>query len=136
MKKLLTALFIAGAMALTGCKPDILKSDSAKSKLTSNGYKVEVYAEAEAKVRIQGLDYEGVSFKDALVADKGTGDDKDVLLVFYFAGIKEAESFMSINIAKMNGFLEANLGSKLQSRVGTHNNIAYAGSETSFSVAF
>lgn len=91
-------------------------------------------------MRIQELNYEGVSFKDALVAAKGTGDDKDVLLVFYFASIKEAESFMSNNehenLAKMNGFLEANLDSNLQSRVGTHTNIAYAGSETSFSVAF
>lgn len=136
MKKLLTALFIAGAMALTGCKPDTLKSDSAKSKLTSNGYNVEVYGDTEAKARITGLDYEGFTLVNALVADKGTRDNKDFLLAFYFNTVDEASNFVTKNIAQFNSYLEKNLGSNLTAKQGSHNNVAYAGSETSFSVAF
>ena len=84
MKKLISMLFCVGALALSACSPDMKNSASAKSNLTGASYSVEVYGEAEAKTRIQNLKYDGFTFKDALVADTGSGDDKDLLIAFFF----------------------------------------------------
>ena len=139
MKKLISMLFCVGALALSACSPDMKNSASAKSNLTGASYSVEVYGEAEAKTRIQNLKYDGFTFKDALVADKGSGDDKDLLIAFFFNNIDDASNFMTgdnNNIVLMNKYCEDNLGKNLQTRVGTYNNVAYCGSETSFQAAF
>lgn len=139
MKKLFTTLFVAGALALTACSANIIKSDSSKSKLEGKGYSVEVYAEAEAKARIQNLNYDDVEFVDAVIASKGTGADADVFLGFYFKSVDAASKFIEKdnyhNLALMNSWLENMLGENLETEVGSHNNVAYAASKTSAAIA-
>ena len=139
LKKLFTTLLVAGTFALTACQANI-SSGSSKNKLTSAGYTVEVYSEAEAKVRIANLNYEGVSFTDALYAEKGTGENKDLLIAIYFPSIDAADSFVSKNnhenLGLLNSFGDRNLGENLTKKVGVHNNVAYVGSVTSFAAAF
>ena len=136
MKKFLATLLFAGAIAMTACAPDIKTAAASESKLKSNGYTVEVYSDTEAKASITGLDYEGFTLVNALFADKGTRDNKDFLLAFYFNTVDEASNFVTKNIAQFNRYLEKNLGSNLTAKQGSHNNVAYAGSETSFNSAF
>lgn len=136
MKRLISGLLLAGAFALTACSPTMYSSSSSKSKLEGKGYSVEVYSFEEAKVRITGLNYEGFEFTDALVADKGADEDKDVLVAFYFKKVDDASKFVEENIAQMNRYAENTLGSNLTVKVGSHNNVAYTGSETSFTNAF
>ena len=136
MKKFLATLLFVGAMAMTACAPDIKTAAASEGKLKSNGYSVEVYGDAEAKQRIVGPEYEGFTFTNALVAEKGTEENKDVLVAFYFGSVAEADTFISKNIAILNNYADRNLGKNLTKRVGSHNNVAYAGSETSFNSAF
>ena len=136
MKRLISTLLVAGAFALTACSPTMYSSSSSKSKLEGKGYTVEVYSFEEAKARITGLNYEGFDFTDALVADKGADDERDVLLAFYFKNVDDASKFIEENIGQMNRYAENTLGSNLTVRVGSHNNVAYTGSETSFANGF
>ena len=139
MKKLLVTTMLVGSLMLTACQADTMKSANAKKNLEGKGYAVEVYGYEEAKVRIQNLDYESHNFTDALIADKGKGDDADFLIAFFFKNINDAEAFVTGehgNIAQMNGYIETHLGKNLKAKVGMHNNVAYLGSETSFSAAF
>ena len=140
MKKLLATLLIAGSLAITACQPNIYTSSDAKGKLSSKEYTVEVYAEAEAKQRLANLNYEGVTFTDALYAEKGKDDDKDLLIAFFFASVDDATNFTDKNNHENLGMLDdygaKNLGANLKKKVGTHNNVAYIGSETSFAAAF
>lgn len=138
MKKIIMTLFCAGALALTSCGATMYSSSSTKSNLSGKGYEVEVFTAEEAKARIQGMDYEGVTLKDALLAHKGSGDDKDGIVAFFFGSIDEAENFVKAgnNIVLLNSFVELYIGKNLKAKVGSHNNVAYAGSETSFSNAF
>ena len=50
--------------------------------------------------------------------------------------MNEAEKFNTENIAIMSGYAEISIGKNLTSKVGSHNNVAYVGSETSFKAAF
>ena len=81
-----------------------------------------------------------VTFTDALFAEKGAGENKDLLVAFYFANMDAAESFISKNshenLTILNHYGEVNLGEKLEKKVGQHNNVAYVGSNTSFAAAF
>ena len=139
MKKLIGTLLVTGMLALSSCGATMLSSGSAKSGLSGAGYSVEVYGEEEAKVRIQNLKYDGFTFKDALVADKGSDDNKDLLIAFFFNNIDDSSRFMTgdnNNIVLMNKYIEDNLGSKLKGKIGSYNNVAYCGSETSVTAAF
>lgn len=140
MKKLVATLIMTSALMLSACQADRLTSSASKDKLTKAGYAVEVYGEKEAQVRIEGLNYKGVTFTDAVYAEKGKDDDKDLLVAFYFADINAASNFVSMNdnenLAILNRYADNNLGANLKKRVGTHNNVAYVGSETSFTAAF
>lgn len=139
MKKMIGTLLCAGILALSSCAADMKNSGSAKSGLSGAGYSVEVYGYEEAKTRIQNLKYDGFTFKDAIYAEKGSGDSKDLLIAFFFNNIDDASNFMTgdnNNIVLMNGYLEKNLGKNLQGKVGTYNNVAYCGSETSYTAAF
>lgn len=139
MKKLMSTLLLAGVLALSSCGADMKNSASAKSGLSGAKYSVEVYGYEEAKTRIQNLKYDGFTFTDALVAEKGSGDDKDLLIAFFFKNTDDPVNFMTgdnNNISLMNRYLERNLGKNLQGKVGTYNNVAYCGSETSYTAAF
>ena len=140
MKKLIATLLMAGTLALTACQPDKISSADTKSKLSSKNYTVLVSAEAEAKELIKGLNYEGVTFTDAISATKGENDNKDFLIAFYFANSDAAGNFVSKNdhenLAMMNAYAEKELRANLTKKVGTHNNVAYVGSETAASIAF
>ena len=136
MKKFVSTLFLAGAFALAACAPTNYTAEGSKSKLSEKGYSVEVYSFEEAKVRISGLNYDVAQFSDALYAEKGADQDKDLILAFYFSSISDCDKFVEENIAQMNNFAENNLGENLTKKVGSHNNVAYVGSETSFTAAF
>lgn len=140
MKKLFAMLFTAGALALTACQPNIYSANDTQAKLKDKGYTVEVFSYEEAKVRIKNLNYDIVSFNNAVYAEKGTEENKDLLIAFYFATIDDASKFMDgnnyENMGLLNTFGQNNLGSNLTVKVGTHNNVAYVGSQTSFSAAF
>ena len=131
MKKLFAAFLLAGAVTLAGCKSKIYTSSDTKESLTKGGYTVQVYAETEAKNRITNLNYEGVSFKDALFAEKGADENKDLLIAFYFPSVKAAEDFLGKNDNENLGLLHdygaKELGANLSVKVGTHNNVAFVG---------
>ena len=139
MKKILTTLLLASAFTLSACAT-MYSSKGSKSNLESKGYTVEVYSYEEAKVRVDGLNYDTATFTDALYAQKGTGDDKDILLAFYFKSMSDAEKFLSdnnnYNSGQFSAFAEKELGTNLKAKVGSHNNVAYVGSETAFNIAF
>lgn len=139
MKKLLLGLLFAGSMALTACQSTVYKAADSATKLEDKGYKVETYTQEESKALITGLNYEGASFTAAVYATKGSEKDKDLFLGFFFKTNKEAEDFMAKddngNLAIMHKYGEENVGENLTMRIGTHNNIAYVGSETSFANA-
>ncbi len=139
MKKLLATMLISGVLALTACQPATLSAGDSDSKLKSNGYSTQLYTYEEAKVLITGLNYE-VKFSNAISAEKGSGDNKDLFIGFYFSSIGDAEKFYSNNnyenLGILNNYAERNLGANLKKRVGMHNNVVFAGSETSFSAAF
>ncbi|MBR0193971.1 MAG: hypothetical protein IJQ40_01060, partial [Bacilli bacterium] len=118
------------------CTPDNYSAEGSKSKLSSNGYTVEVYSSEEAKSRIKGLDYSVAEFTNALYAEKGADENKDLFLAFYFKSISDCDKFVDANIVLMNDYGSANLGENLTKKVGSHNNVAYVGSETSFDAAF
>lgn len=118
----------------------MLSASNSKASLDANGYTTTIYSDTEAKALITGLNFEGFTLTNALFAEKGTGDDKDLLLAFYFSSVELAESFISRNeyenLGPLNTYGDNNLGSKLTKKVGMHNNVAYVGSETSFNCAF
>ena len=140
MKKLFTTLLFAASMALTACSSKVYTSEESKAKLEKEEYTVLILSEAEAKVLIVGLNFNDVTLKNVIRADKGKDDDKDFFLGFYFDSIEEAEKFNSKNnnenLALMSTYAEATLGKNLQAKQGSHNNVAYVGSETSFKAAF
>lgn len=140
MKKLLMSVMCAAAIAMTACNPDVCTASGSQKKLKDNGYTVSIYNATEAKDKIKGIVFDGVSLKDALFAEKGKEDDYDFLLAFYFPSIDEAEKFTSlnsnVNLGLMNDYADNNLGKNLEKKVGSHNNVAYVGSVTSFANAF
>lgn len=139
MKKVLATLLCVGAFALAACSPDMKTAESSKSKLQGKEYTVTVYSEEEAKTHFTAFTFEGISVKNALLAEKGSDDDHDLLLAFYFSSIDEAEKFTEIeeheNLGLLNSLLEKELGANLTPKIGTHNNVAYAGSTTTFNIA-
>ena len=140
MKKLMAMLCAVGALALTACKPTMYSAEGTSSTMKANGYTAEVYTYEEAKVRIQGLNYELATFTNAMYASKGTGDDKDFILAFFFSSLDDTATFMNgndyQNMALLHSYGEQHLGEHLTLSVGTHNNVAYVGSETTRSLAF
>ena len=136
MKRLISTLLMAGAFALCACTPTNYSADGSKSKHSGKGYTVEVYSYEEAKARISGLNYDVAQFTNALYAEKGADENKDLFLAFYFKSIGDCDKFVDANIAVMNDYGSSNLGENLTKKVGSHNNVAYVGSETSFAAAF
>ena len=136
MKRLISTLLMAGAFALCACTPTNYSADGSKSKLSGKGYTVEVYSYEEAKARISGLNYDVAQFTNALYAEKGADENKDLFLAFYFKSISDCDKFVDANIVLMNDYGSSNLGENLTKKVGSHNNVAYVGSETSFDAAF
>ena len=120
MKKLFTTLFLAAALSLTGCMESNISSGSMKASLESKGYTAEVMNKTEAEVRIQGVNYV-VNIVDALYSEKGS----EVIVAFFCANIDDAEKFVKENIAAMHNFAERYTE---EPKVGSHNNVAYAGS--------
>ena len=48
----------------------------------------------------------------------------------------DCDKFVDANIGLMNDYGSSNLGENLPKKVGSYNNMAYVGSETSFDAAF
>ena len=136
MKKLFASLLFASSLCLTACGASE-SSGSAKSKLNSSGYSTTVYTAEQAKERYKGLTFEGFELVDAIYGTKGEGDNFDFLLAFFFGSIDQASNFVTTgdNIRMFDSAKEQ-LGKNLVGKYGSHNNVAYVGSETSFSVAF
>lgn len=139
MKKILATLLCVGAVVLTACQ-NSESSSSAKGRLESKGYAVKVYSEAEAKAFIVNLNYTDTTFNDAIYAEKGKDEDKDLLLAFFFKNMETAETFINKNnnenLGLLNDYGTRNLGENLTKKCGIHNNVVYVGSETSFAAAF
>ncbi len=136
MKRFISSLLLAGAFALCACAPTNYTANGSKSKLSNNGYTVEVYSYEEAKAHISGLNYDVAEFTNALYAEKGADENKDLFLAFYFKSIGDCDKFFDANIGVMNDYGSSNLGENLTKKVGSNNNVAYVGSETSFDAAF
>lgn len=140
MKKLLLTTLLTGSLLLTACQADTMKAADAKKNLEGKSYNVSLYDKEETKARIKGIEYDdNLSFTECVYASKGKDDDQDLLLAFFFKNVKDAEAFVTGehgNIAAMNTYIEINLGKNLKPRIGSHNNVAYCGSETSFAAAF
>ena len=141
MKKLITGLLLASSLVLTGCGE---YKDSAKDHqktLEKNSFNVSLYTEAEAKEKIEILDYEGHTFSDAILATK-TNDKAevtDVFLSFYLADSKKANDFLfnngSANFVTMKNVVARYLGED-NAAVGIHNNCAYATSKVTQKTIF
>lgn len=140
MKKYFTTLLVAGAFAMTACTGTTYSASSSQSKLNNKGYSAQVLSVDEAKEVIKGLNYNIVKFNNAVTAEKGSGDDYDLFIAFYFSSINDASKFYDSNnhenMSLMHDYGQNKLGANLKLKVGTHNNVAYVGSETSFSNAF
>lgn len=140
MKKLFATLLVAGALAMTSCGASSYSAAGADANLKSRGYSSEILSYVQAKSRISGLNYDIVPFESAVFATKGSGDDKDLLLAFFFSSVDAADLFMNSNnyqnMGAMNSYGERELGGNLTKKVGIANNVAYVGSTTSYSVAF
>lgn len=139
MKKLLASLLLASSLCLAGCS-STESCSSASGKLRSGGYTVQTYTQAEAKAHLSAFNFEGVDLTDALIAKKGSDENQDYMLAFFFSSIDQASAFVNKNqyenLATLNSVLDKELGSGYTRRVGTHNNVALCTSETAFSVAF
>ena len=138
MKKLLFSLLFAGSIALTACQATIYTADKTKAKLQKKDYTVEVYTKDEAKTHYAALPIDKYDVTGTLFAKKGQGDDQDLLFAIFFSSIDEASKFSEggQNITTLGQFGEALIGKNLTSRLGTHNNVAYVGTETTFNIAF
>ena len=139
MKRFFSTLLCAASMALASCSPTIYKGEDSKAKLEKQDYHVVLLSELEAKVLIAGINFSDVTVKSVVSAEKGTGDDHDIFLGFYFDSIKEAEKFnaknSNENLALLSSYAEAVIGKNLEAKVGSHNNVCYVGTETSFKIA-
>ena len=139
MKKLLATMLLAGVLSVAACGATMYSAGGSKTKLESNGYSVSLYGYEDGKKAIEGPNYDTVAFDNAIVATKGSGDSKDVFLAFYFSSVEAASTFMSAhendNTALLYRFAELNLGSNFQPKMGTHNNVAWAGSQNAFNSA-
>lgn len=141
MKKLLTSLLFVGAMALTSCAATNFKADDAEKKLSGKEYSVSRYSGEDVPTNIAGFDYTDQNVLDAVLATKGSGDDSDFFLAFYFKTSGESESFMknggNANLASLNNIAQsAAIGRNLKSKLGTYNNVCYVTSETAYAIVF
>ena len=139
MKKLLATLLLASSLCLAGCSQSE-SSSSVKGNLQAKGYNATVYSATEAKARISGLNFEGIDLTDAVYATKGSDENADLFLVFFFSSINVASTFFernnNENMGMMYDYARRNLGDNLTVKVGTKNNAAFCGSETALSAAF
>ena len=139
MKKLFASLLLASSLCLAGCSQSE-SSSSVKGNLQAKGYNATVYTAVEAKARISGLNFEGIDLTDAVYATKGSDENADLFLVFFFSSIDFATTFFERNnyenMGMMSDYAKKNLGENLTVKVGIKNNAAYCGSETALSVAF
>ena len=126
MKKLLMTLLCSTALVLTGCSSQIKSADTQK-KMEKQGYTVTVYPKEEAQKRYATLTY-NVEITDALYAQK----ENDLLIAFYCKTSDDATKFVQDNIAQMAVFAQLVIENP---KTGSHNNVAYVGSETSISYA-
>ena len=114
------------ALALTGCSSKIKSSDTQK-KMEKQGYTVTIYAKDDAKSRFATLEYK-VEIVDALYAEK----EGDFLLAFYCNNADDASKFVQDNIVQLAVFTKVAIENP---KTGSHNNVAYVGSETSIGYA-
>ena len=140
MKKLFATLMLTGALALSGCMMDMVSANDVKVSASGAGYSADIYTGEEAiKVYLPALELENTNVQDAVVAMKDTQDtaNKDFLLVLVFTNADEPEAFLNKgdNLRTFNAYIEGNVGSSLTGKMGMHNNVAYAGSETSVRIA-
>ena len=138
MKKLIVTALLAASIGLSGCKADIYESGTAKASLEKNGYTVSVWAGSDVKNHIQGLNLEEHNIIDTCYGDKKENDEiKDVFVAFYFKTVDEAEKFLSANENANLGMLYdfAKKYVDADYKVGSKNNVAFAGSVTSVAYA-
>ena len=121
MKRLLTAFMLAACIGLASCGEASMSSGQMKGNLEGKGYTVEVMGKTEAEARIQGIKYV-VDIKDALISSKG---QDQAIIAFFCANINDADKLVKENIQAMHGWAQRYTE---EPKVGSHNNVAYAGS--------
>ena len=121
MKKIIALIVLVFAFLLVSCEGSSSPS-GAKSNLEKDGYTVEVMNTTEAKARIEGINFV-VDPTNALLATKGK---EDVVIIFYFNSIDEADKFVKENVSVMYKFAERYSANP---KTGYLNNAAYAGSQ-------
>ena len=126
MKKLLFPLFMAVSFALTGCQQNV-KSEKVKEKLEKKEYKVELVAKAEAEERIAGITW-NVEVKEMIYATK----EKEAIMAFFCANIDDATKFVEENIQILSAVAKYYAE---DAKCGSHNNVAYVGTETAIADA-
>lgn len=140
MKKLIVTALLAASIGLSGCKlgATTYESGTAKANLEKNGYTVSVWSGSDVKNHIQGLNLEGQNIVDTCYGDKKENDEiKDIFVAFYFKTVDEAEKFLSANenanLGMLYDFAKKYVGDEY--KVGSKNNVAFAGSVTSVTYA-
>ena len=137
MKKLLATMLLAGVLSVAACGATMYSAGGSKSKLEGNGFNVSLYGYEDGKRAVEGPDYDKTpAFDNVIVATKGSGDAKDVLVAYYFSSIDAANAFLNENVKLLYDFVEANLGKNFEPKTGAHNNVTWAGSQNAFNSAF
>ena len=143
MRKLLSAAFLAGALFLTSCfGATVYTGKDTQDRLKKADYTATLYSVEDAKDRFGALKLDNMNVKDVVYGEKGKDDDKDIMLAFFFDKMEDAEKFTSDNdhenLVILQRFGEMTIGKnyKEKAKSGTHNNVAYVGTETSFEVCF
>ncbi len=143
MKKLLSAAFLAGALFLTSCFGSITYTGKdTRDRLKKADYTTTLYSVENAKVAFEFIKFDDMNVKDVVYGKKGKDDVQDIMLAFFFDKTEDAEKFTNNNdyenLRFLQWFGQLTIGKYLAgiAKAGTHNNVAYVGTELSFDVCF
>ena len=135
MKKIIAVLFSISTLVLTGCGARIMDPSKGIKSLDKEGYNVQTYDISDLSSTFENLSFEGFVITDAYYGYKG---EDEFFLAFYFSKISEAREFLEakdlLNTKALREF--ASQKNEEHFVVGTYNNIAYAGTETTYAIVF
>ena len=138
MKKVFLPLLFLGALALSSCEVNH-SSIYWESGLKNKGYAVTTYSQSKAKETFTDLNYNGISFMNALYAEKGADENKEIFLAFFFIDVNSTVYFMERNHNENEDILGAygrkNIGENLKGVLGYKDNVAYVGTAAAYEAA-
>lgn len=131
MRKLFLPFVALAAMTLASCESTVKATDT-KANLEKAGYTASIVDAAYVKNAFPSLKTEGYKITDFLYAGKGFTAQPDIFFAVYFESIDEASRFLSDNNNENLGFfIDIAKAVSEEPKVGSHNNVAYAGTPTS-----